>query len=194
MMVNNEAMPYSVVQATFEQIEQELGAGMVPRIFLLLEKNPDLLVHIWGQFRTLVLQGNLPRTLKEMVGLVVAITTHCDYVQVVHMHSLTLQGVAREALDALREGNYTSSQLNSLSQNVLRFAAMTVATRSAYPVPSIALASNNSDWATLRQQTNQLLTDLPLSEAEKVELIATLGLFEQICTVANLLELDPAQP
>ncbi len=35
-----------LAQQTFEQIEQELGAGMVPRIFKLLESQPMLLAHL----------------------------------------------------------------------------------------------------------------------------------------------------
>ncbi len=92
-MSNSGSIPAS---ETFEQIERELGAGIVPRIFKLLESHPDLLNHLWGQFRTIVLQGSLPRILKEMLGLVVATATHCDYVKGVHLHSLSLQGVDKK--------------------------------------------------------------------------------------------------
>src|SRR5689334_4447231 len=101
MSTNQLDLAKPSAQQIFDQIEQELGAGMVPRIFKLLEAYPDLLTHLWGQFRITILQGSLPRTLKEMAGLVVAVSTHCDYVQIIHMHSLTLQGVAKEALEAL---------------------------------------------------------------------------------------------
>ncbi len=74
-MSNAESL---LVQQIFEQIEQELSAGMVPRIFQLLEPQPMMLVHPWGQFRAIILQGNLPRVLKEMVGLAVAVATRCD--------------------------------------------------------------------------------------------------------------------
>ena len=190
-MLNNEITypAASSVQQTFDQIERELGAGLVPRIFKLLEPNPELLTHLWGQFRTLVLQGQLPRTLKEMVGLIVAIHTHCDYVQVIHMHSLTLQGISREALAALNSGDYTSGQLSTLTQNTLRFAALAVATRSAY-----GSDTDPAKWENLRQQTGQALSTSGLSDSEKVEVLATLALFEQICTVANVLGLDPTNP
>jgi hypothetical protein len=103
------------------------------------------------------------------------------------MHSLTLQGIAREALEALTRADYSSLQFNSLSQNVLRFAALTVSTRSAY-------GTGGSDWASMRLQTKLALSATGLSAHEKLELMATVALFEQICTVANLLELDPSQP
>ncbi|HEX2913370.1 MAG TPA: carboxymuconolactone decarboxylase family protein [Chloroflexia bacterium] len=177
----------SSAQAVFNSIEQELGAGMVPRLFLLLENQPVLLEHLWGEFRTLILQGQLPRSLKEMVGLVVALTTHCDYVQVVHMHSLSLQGVTREALQAIKMEDFSSSNLNSLSQKALRFAALAVATRTAS-------AASTEEWMELRNKTSQVLENSGFSPQEKFELIGTVALFEQICSVANLLQLDPSQP
>jgi AhpD family alkylhydroperoxidase len=179
-----------LVQQTFEQIEQELGAGMVPRIFKLLESQPVLLAHLWGEFRTIVLQGSLPRVLKEMLGLVVATATHCDYVRVVHLHSLTLQGMNQKALEAVVRGDYGAKEISTLARNALRFATLATATRAAYAIP----AENGSQWQDLRQQTAQALEATALEEAEKFELIATVALFEQICTVANLLALDPSQP
>lgn len=189
MYTNNTVYSTDIsVQQTFDQIERELGAGIVPRIFRLLESKPELLAHFWGQFRSIVLEGQLPRTLKEMVGMVVAASTHCEYVQMIHLHSLTLQGVAKEVLNALASGNYTSTQFNSLSQKVLQFAAMSVTNRAAYA------NSDSSDWLAMRHQNHQILDTLNLSQEEKIELVATVALFEQICTVANLFELDPSQP
>lgn len=177
-----------LVQQTFEQIEQELGAGMVPRIFQLLEPHPMILVHLWGQFRATILHGHLPRVLKEMIGLVVATATHCDYVQVVHLHSLSLQGMNEQALEAVKQGDYGAEAIGTVARNALRFAALTTATRAAYA----SISSNN--WQELRQQTTQALEDTNLEEEEKFELVVTVALFEQICTVANLLGLDPSQP
>lgn len=182
-----EDKPLIQVQDIFDQIEQELGAGMVPRIFRLLESQPELLAHIWGEFRLLILQGSLPRTIKEMVGLVVALTTHCEYVQVVHMHSLALQGIAQEALESLKLGDYTSNQFNSLSQDALRFGALAAATRSSY-------GAADNKWEKLRQQTSETLATIKLNDSEKLELIGTVALFEQICSIANILGLDPSQP
>lgn len=178
-----------LVQQTFEQIEQELGAGMVPRIFQLLEPHPMILVHLWGQFRATILHGHLPRVLKEMIGLVVATATHCDYVQGVHLHSLSLQGMDEHALEAVKQGDYGAEAIGTVARNALRFAALTTATRAAY-----ASVSKGNDWRELRQQATQALEATNLEEEEKFELVATVALFEQICTVANLLALDPSQP
>lgn len=186
-MSNAESL---LVQQTFEQIEQELGAGMVPRIFQLLEPQPMILVHLWGQFRSTVLHGHLPRVLKEMLGLVVATATHCDYVQGVHLHSLSLQGMDAQALEAVRRGDYGAEVIGTVARNALRFAALATATRAAYTSSS----QGNGNWQELRQQTAAALEAIDLEDEEKFELVATVALFEQICTVANLLALDPSQP
>lgn len=177
-----------LIRQTFEQIEQELGAGMVPRIFQLLEPHPMILVNLWGQFRETILHGNLPRVLKEMIGLVVATATRCEYVQGVHLHSLSLQGMDEQALEAVKQGNYGTEVIGTVARNALRFAALTTATRAAY------CSSGNSNWRELRQQTTAALKATDLEDDEKFELVATVALFEQICTVANLLALDPSQP
>lgn len=183
-------MPVSpTAQETFDQIEQELGAGMVPRIFKLLEPQPILLANLWGQFRALVIQGHLPRILKEMVGLVVATATHCEYVQGVHLHSLSIQGVDQKALDAVKRGDYEADEINTVTRDVLQVADLAAATRASY-----RSSSEDSMWQNLRQQTARALDTLNLEEEEKFELVATVALFEQVCTIANLLNLDPSQP
>lgn len=180
----------SLAQQTFEQIEQELGAGIVPRIFILLEPQPLILAHLWGQFRAIVLQGYLPRVIKEMLGLVVATATHCEYVRVVHMHSLTLQGMDQKVLEAVNRGDYGAKEISNVAKAALQFAALATATRAAYDSP----AESQGTWQELRQQTAQALEDTGLEEEEKFELVATVALYEQLCTVANLLALDPSQP
>ena len=179
-----------LVQQTLEQIERELGAGMVPRIFQLLESQPMMLFHLWGQFRITILQGQLPRVLKEMIGLVVATATHCDYVKVVHLHSLSLQGMDEQALEAVQRGDYGAPEIGTVARNALRFTALATATRAAYA----STGESNFIWQELRQQTDQALEATGLEEEEKFEMVATVALFEQICSVANLLALDPSQP
>ncbi len=164
---------------------------MVPRIFLLLEGNPELLFHIWGEFREIILRGSLPRTVKEMVGLLVAVNTHCDYVKVVHMHSLTLQGVDVDALKAISERDYIPGQLSSTAHAALRFGALAVAMRAAHAKPE---GSDGPTWQELRQQSTEALAATNLCDTEKFELMATVAFFEQICSIANFLGLDPNQP
>jgi hypothetical protein len=98
--------------------------------------------------------------------------------------------MARKALEAIRRGDYGAKEIGTVARNALRFTALSTATRAAYAVAG----ENQVTWQELRQQTAQALEATSLEEEEKFELVATVALFEQICTVANLLALDPNQP
>lgn len=190
-MVSHEsigAIPSAAV--TFDQIERELGAGMVPRIFRLLENQPVLLAHIWGEFRSVVLKGALPRVLKEMVGTVVATEMHCEYVRVVHLHSLTIQGTDKAILDAVRNGDYGAMPLSAAVRKTLRFALLATRTNASYALPE----NTSNGWERLRIQAGEALADTGFSAVEQAELVITVALFTQICTIANLLGLDPGDP
>jgi uncharacterized peroxidase-related enzyme len=110
------------VQAVFEQIERELGFGVVPNVFRAMATQPAVLEANWRLFRATVLQGRLPRTLKEMVGVVVSAAHGSPYARAVHLHSLGMQGVAPETLAALSEGRAEVPGLSRATTAVLRFA------------------------------------------------------------------------
>ena len=82
-----------VVRAVFGEIERELGFGIVPNIFRAMAGQPAVLRATWDLFRATVLQGTLPRAVKEMIGVAVSAANHSPYALAVHMHSLGVQGV-----------------------------------------------------------------------------------------------------
>ncbi len=167
----------------FGQIEQTFGTGRVPQVFKRLKAQPVLLAHLWGQFQVLVLHGDLPRALKELVGLVVATATHCDHIRGVLLHHLSQQAAEPETLAAIAQGNYDAAGISHATRAVLRYAAIAIANRTA------CRGVAKKQWQTLHHQTMQALDDTGLEESERLELIATIALFEQLCTVANLLQL-----
>ena len=175
----------SLHQQTLKQIEQEFSAGTVPQVFKLLKSQPALLTHLWGQFHALVLHGDLPRMLKEMVGLVVATTAHCDHMRLVLIQSLIQQQADRRALTAIVQGRYEAAEVSHATLAVLQFTTIAIANRTA------SGALTKSQWQLLHYKTQQALDDTGLEEGEQLELIATIALFEQLCTVANLLKLKP---
>ena len=61
------------VARVFHEIETELGFGMVPNIFKSMAENPAALAAHWAMFKHTILEGELPRIVKEMVGVVVSI-------------------------------------------------------------------------------------------------------------------------
>ncbi|MBW4693992.1 MAG: carboxymuconolactone decarboxylase family protein [Lyngbya sp. HA4199-MV5] len=177
------AIPFSnsLPRHIFEQIEQELGVDTLPKVFKRLESQPALLTHLWGQFHALVLQGDLPRVLKEMVGLVVATAAHCDHLCAMLLHSLTEQQAEQQTLAAIVRGDYELAEVSHATLAVLRFTEMAVIHRRAGATPA------NQQWESLQHQTRQALHDTGLEEGEQLELVATIALFEQLCLVTNLL-------
>ncbi len=61
-----------LARQTFDEIQRELGFGMVPNIFRSMGSNPALLSANWQKFKSTILEGSLPRTVKEMIGVVVS--------------------------------------------------------------------------------------------------------------------------
>ena len=95
---------------------------MVPNVFRALDSSPRMLESNWGMFKSAVLEGNLPRTVKEMVGVVVSQVNGSEYARQVHLHSLGMQGVTEETLARLAAGNIRDSGLPASTIEVLEFA------------------------------------------------------------------------
>ncbi len=93
-----------VVRAVYAEIERELGFGIVPNLFRAMGGQPAVLRATWDLFRATVLEGRLPRIVKEMVGIVVSAANNSEYALAVHLHSLGVQGVAEGTLAALAAG------------------------------------------------------------------------------------------
>jgi uncharacterized peroxidase-related enzyme len=86
-----------MLQNIFAEIEQELGR--VPSLFRAYARHPELLKLNWEKFRLLMLQGYLPRQLKEAIALAVSEDNHCDYG--IHYHSAALESLGLDPHEVL---------------------------------------------------------------------------------------------
>ena len=161
---------HPVVRETFDAIERELGFGMVPNLFRALGTQPLVLRNTWQLFRDTVLQGTLPRTLKEMIGIVVSAANGSAYARDVHMHSLGVQGVSHAVLAMLASGEPEHAPLPPLSVAMLRLAQ-----KAARQGPR---QITDADLGTVRAYD--------VSEAEIAELFATINLFQYINSLTDL--------
>lgn len=59
---------------------------------------PDLLSGVWEFTKSVIVQGSLPPTVKEMVGMVIAMQNNCRYCTVGHTHALESMGVPTEVI------------------------------------------------------------------------------------------------
>jgi uncharacterized peroxidase-related enzyme len=162
-MLDPQDVSDPVALKVFEEIEHELGFGIVPNVFRAMAENPVVLEANWQLFRSTVLTGRLPRMLKEMVGVVVSHVHDSSYARLVHLHSLGVQGVSSAALSALAEGDIEVAELSPTSVAVLRFAQRVARNPGGL---------NASDFQALR--------DAGLDGAEVLEVLATVQVFSAV--------------
>jgi alkylhydroperoxidase family enzyme len=155
------------VESVPQEITNELGFGIVPNLFTEADVAPEAQTALWKAFRHTVLRGALPRTLKEMMGVIVSKEAGSAYAAEVHLHALTLQGVEQPLLEALQRGEVPKG-VPQKTHALLRFAY------------SAARNSHNPEHL-------QLLTGVGLSEGEIREAVAVVAVFRMVNTWTDLL-------
>lgn len=163
-----------VTKRVYAEIRAELGFGIVPNLFKSMASRPGFLEANWNHFRSTVLHGHLPRTLKEMVGILVSRANASEYALRVHLHSLSALGISEAVLDRL-VSDFERCPLPEPEKAALRFGLKAGTTPHAVDA---------DDFAALEKQG--------LGGDEVFELIATAHLFNGVnqYTDAISLELD----
>lgn len=148
--------------AVYDEILAELGFGIVPNLFKSMASRPDFLEANWKHFRGTVLNGSLPRTLKEMVGIAISQHNNSEYALKVHLHGLSALGISEEVLQTL-VSDFENCPLPDRQKSVIRFG-LAVATN--------PLGVLDSDV--------QHMQDLGFSADEIYEVIAAAHLFSGV--------------
>lgn len=174
-LVNEEDAQDAIVTQVYDEIRQELGFGMVPNIFKSMAIRPTLLRANWDIFRATILQGYLPRTLKEMVGVLISQANGSEYAQRVHLHGLSAMGMSDELLQALLR-DYQHCPLPEREKAILRFGLLAA---------TDPLKISQADYDQLREHT--------LSEEEIFEVVATADLFTSINAYTDSIGLEVDQ-
>ncbi len=84
--------------------EIERGMGRRPNLFRTYAHHPSLLRANWQKLKATMMEGALPRKLKETIALLVSQDNGCEYC--IRAHSMALQslGVDDDTLKAIRDG------------------------------------------------------------------------------------------
>ncbi|MDF0557019.1 peroxidase-related enzyme [Kamptonema sp. UHCC 0994] len=161
-------------KGVYEEILAELGFGIIPNLFKSMAINPDILEANWKKFRATILQGDLPRTLKEMVGIAISQANNSQYALKVHLHGLSALGMSEEILRTL-VSDFANCPLPKRDKALISFG-LQAATKPQ--------EMTEADYQNLR--------DLGLDDAEIFEIIATADLFSFVnrYTDAIALEID----
>lgn len=160
-----------VVRRVFHEIETELGFGMVPNIFKSMAESPSALAAHWAMFKHTILEGQLPRIVKEMVGVVVSSVNRSEYARNVHLHSLGVQGVNEAVLSVLASGGVAAPELPWATQVMLTFAQRAAQDR---------FAIGAADF--------QALEDAGFTTSEQLEIVGAVDLFQGVNSYTDLMQ------
>lgn len=160
------------IKAVYDEILAELGFGIVPNVFKSMAVNPDLLEANWKKFRATILQGDVPRTLKEMVGVAISQANNSPYALNVHLHGLSALGMSEEILRTL-VSDFVACPLPEREKAVISFGL---------------LAATNPQ--NLTETDYQHLYELGLDQAEIFEIVATADLFTSINRYTDTISLE----
>lgn len=173
-LLEYEQLTDEKAKTIYEEIRTELGFGIVPNLFKSMASNPDLLEANWKKFRATILQGDVPRTLKEMVGVAISQANHSEYALRVHLHGLSALGMSEEVLQTL-VSDFNACPLPKREKAVINFGLLAATQPQA-----------------LSEQDYEDLRELGLDDAEIFEIVATADLFSGVnrYTDAIALEID----
>jgi uncharacterized peroxidase-related enzyme len=160
------------VKAVYDEIMAELGFGIVPNLFKSMAINPGFLEANWKKFRATVLQGDLPRTLKEMIGVAISQANNSRYALEVHLHGLSALGMSEEVLRTL-VSDFEACPLPAREKAIIRFGLLA--------------ATHPRD---LTAEMYQELRAFGLDESEIFEIIATANLFTGVNQYTDTIALE----
>ncbi|MGB5959044.1 MAG: carboxymuconolactone decarboxylase family protein [Coleofasciculaceae cyanobacterium] len=160
------------VKAVYEEIIAELGFGIVPNLFKSMAINPNFLAASWQKFRSTILQGDVPRTIKEMIGIAISQANGSEYALKVHLHGLSALGISEVVLQTL-VSDFANCPLPEREKAVIRFGL---------------LAATKPHQ--LSSKDYQSLQDLGLDQSEIFELIATANLFTEVNQYTDAISLE----
>ena len=97
--------------------------GSTPlNFFTVQESSPHVLQTTYAFVKSILLQGALPSSVKEMILLAVSAQNHCRYCEATHAGSLEAMGVSRDTIEACMQGDSDFRNVPPPSREVLRFA------------------------------------------------------------------------
>ena len=105
-------------------------------------ERPDLLSANWDFLKQLVMQGQLPATVKQMIIVMISTHNDCPYCRVTHSRGLATMGVPEEIVDCLTT-DLNLEKVPPPQRSILAFALK---------VAREPQAMTDEDFQTLREQ------------------------------------------
>jgi uncharacterized peroxidase-related enzyme len=160
------------IKDVYKSIRRDLGFGFVPNLFKSMAISPTILRGNWEKVKFTFLSGIVPRTLKEMICVVVSTANNSKYCIKTHLHSLRTLGVDDKVCQGLT-GNLEELQLPARTKIILKFAL------------KVALKPDQ-----VRDNDIEELRDEGLTKEEILEILSTANLITLLNDYVQLVNVD----
>lgn len=141
-----------------EITESGLGDKVPINWFTAQAERPDLLAVTWGLTKGVLLQGQLPPTVKQMILVKISTDNQCRYCAALHTSALEAMGVPKEVIDSVTT-DLSLAQVPPPQRAILELAVKVA-----------------QDPKSVTDQDFQNLRELGFSEGETME-VAMMGAF-----------------
>ncbi len=153
------------------EIEQAFG-GRVPNLFKAYAEHPPLLEANWFKVKSILLNGQLRRKVKEAIATVVSHDNDCKYCVAAHTA-------------ALRSMKVSEPQINAILQNILP---------DDFTEKEVALVKfarkANQHWHRIDNASLRELIDLGIEDSEILEAFGTMELFIAFNRFADVMGIE----
>jgi uncharacterized peroxidase-related enzyme len=140
--------------ALYEELTANgLGKDIPLNWFTSQSERPDILRASWALTKGILLGGQLPSTVKQMIAIKVSIQNKCEYCTMLHTNALEAMGVPTEVMDSVTT-DVNLAKVSPPQRAIIKFAL-----KAARDQKSM----NDKDFQTLR--------DYGLSEGEIMEVV-----------------------
>ncbi|MCB9099035.1 MAG: peroxidase-related enzyme [Anaerolineales bacterium] len=157
-----------------EQLYQDLNAkgfamGGVPMNFFTAQSiRPDILAASWAFVQSMLIQGKLPRTVKEMIIVAISVQNNCGYCETVHAGALQMMGVPAEVVNSCVRDPLTAP-IPAAHQQIINFALKI-----------------NRDPCAVTAEDYELLREHGMSDEEILEVVSMASFAQFLNTWADI--------
>lgn len=150
----------------------KMGFPEAPNFIKAQAAAPSVMRGTWSLVQSVLVEGRLPRSLKEMVFVAISVDRDCGYCEAAHIACCRMLGVAESDLAALVR-NF-DEMLPERTRDIIGFAVKCARSPSAL---------DDADFQRIRNHG--------LGDAELTELIAMSGLAVYANTLADATQVEP---
>ncbi|OUR93558.1 hypothetical protein A9Q84_19005 [Halobacteriovorax marinus] len=99
--LTQEGMADERVEAMYSDIKTKFNVTFIPDFFKALAFHESLFAGIWDGYQKLLVEGTIPKNIKEMIFLTIAIHKGCNYCSSTHLAVCNMLEVSNDNLSSI---------------------------------------------------------------------------------------------